>query len=91
MIGDAKHDGIYDYHKRIVTKLEQDFVSYHAENSNFMVSELLNLLVAFNRVSDVENTHKLLTKIVEQLPQAIKNSDADMLKLFRMFESLGLL
>ena len=49
-IGDAKFHGIYVYEEQIRNSLEKDFVTFHAENSHFTVSDLLNLLVAFDRL-----------------------------------------
>ena len=49
-IGDAKFHGIYEYEEQIRNSLEKDFVAFHAENSHFTVSDLLNLLVAFDRL-----------------------------------------
>ena len=79
------------YDKATVSKLERDFVAYQAENSYFTATDLLNLLTAFDRVSEHRNLSKLIETITERLPDAIKNSDKDMLKLFRTFARLGLL
>ena len=55
------------------------------------MTDLLNMLVAFDRVSSVNNMQRLLDTVIAQLPSAIKSSDADMLALFRIFERMQLL
>ena len=91
LIGDAKLHGVFTYTPTTVNKIERDFVSYQAENAHFSVSDLLYMLTAFERSSDLNNMHRLIETVIDQVPNAIKNSDADMLKLFKRFEKLGIL
>ena len=66
-------------------------MAFQAENSYFTVSDLLALLIAFDRVSEVGNLVKLIDTIISRLPDAAKNSDTDMLKLFQLLNKRGLL
>ena len=91
LIGDAKLHGVFSYAPTTVSKLEREFVSYQAENAHFSVSDLLYMLTAFERISDLNNMHRLIETVIDQVPSAIKNSDSDMLKLFKRFNQLGIL
>ena len=91
LLGDAKFDAIYTYNPRIVLRLEKDFVSYQAENSHFTVTDLYNLLISFDRISELSNMTKLMSTILDKLQDSIKNSDTDMLKLFRLLHRLDVL
>lgn len=82
---------MHKYDKDLVGKLQRDFVAYQAENSYFTITDLLSLLTAFDRVSEPGNMSKMIDAIIERLDDSIKNSDDDMLKLFRTFARLGLL
>ena len=88
LIGDAKFNGIYTYRADILLKLETDFVSFQAENSYFTISDLLNLLIAFDRVSNVNNMSRLMETVITMLPQATKNSDSDILELFKILDRM---
>ena len=50
LIGQAKFHGVHEYEEQVRNSLEKDFTSFHAENSHFAVTDLLNLLVAFDRL-----------------------------------------
>ena len=90
-IGEGKHHGIFPYTEETITRLEKDFVSYQAENSHFTVSDLLNLMVAFDRVSTVNIMPTIVQTVVDILPRSIKNSDQAVLALFNKFDKMGLL
>ena len=90
LIGDAKFNGIYTYDQKIIIKLEKDFVGFRSENSFFTVSDLKNLLVAFDRASNLNNMPRLLQTIIDILPQATKNSDADLLEMLKIFDRMQL-
>ena len=90
LIGDAKFNGIYTYDQKIIIKLEKDFVGFQSENSFFTVSDLKNLLVAFDRASNLNNMPRLLQTIIDILPQATKNSDADLLEMLKIFDRMQL-
>ena len=51
---------MYTYDDSIVSKIEKEFIVYQADNSHFTVTNLLDLLVAFDRLSSVSNMQKLL-------------------------------
>ena len=91
LIGDSKYHGIYTYTDELIKKLEKDFIALHAENSHFTVSNLLDLLVSFDRVCSLGSMKRLVPTIIEKLPDSVKNSDRDMLKLFKIFDRLGIL
>ena len=90
-VGSAKFHGIYSYSDVIVSKLERDLLAYHAENTLFTVSDLMNMFTAFDRVSSHQALPKLIDAIVAKLPDAVMNSDGDMLKLFKAFHRFGML
>lgn len=91
VIGDAKFNGVYSYTEETITSLEKEFFQYQSTNSIFTVSDLLDILQAFDRVSSVQTVPEVMKSVVNVLPQSIKNSDEDMLALFGVFNRVGLL
>ena len=55
------------------------------------MTDLYNMTLAFDRVSNVDNMPLLLDTVIAQLPSAIRSSDADMLSLYRVLERMELL
>jgi len=49
------------------------------------------MLQAFDRLSERHKMMELIEKIAARLPDAIKNSDQDLLRLYRGFDQLGVL
>lgn len=55
------------------------------------MTDLLNILTAFDRVSTILKMPLVYKTIVESLPESIKNSDRDLLALFEVFHRVKLL
>ena len=91
LIGDAKQNGIYTYPQELIVSLEKLFVSPETAQAHLTITDLLNFIVAFDRVSSVEMVPKIVQTVVESLDSSIKNSDQDMLALFKIFDRMGLL
>lgn len=45
--------------------MEKEFTAYQADNSHFSVTNLLDMLVAFDRLSSVGNMEKLVQTIID--------------------------
>ena len=68
LLGDAKFNGVFTYSEETISSLEREFFTYQSMNSLFTVTDLLNLLRAFDRVSSIKTVPEVIQNVVDLLP-----------------------
>jgi len=91
MMAFAKEEGVYDYDSKLTHKLKQLFIDDMAENDTFSASDLCKVFTSMEQLEPTWSKDQFHTQVVKATLNCLQNSDAALLTIFKLLDTLGIL